>query len=454
MDDVGIASRDRVIAQQRELLAEQRRLLAVLQQANEALQAQVAVLKQRVRELEGKPRGMPGNKPEPNRPPKPKRVRKRREMNLARRRSEPTVRVEHAVGECPDCGTRLSHGTPWRTREVIEVAVAPVVVTEHVYIERRCPICDRRLRPKPELEGVVVGKQRLGTGLVALIATLRERLRMPIGQIQWYLRALHGLHLSRGAIVYALAVVARAGGGQVQRILEAVRASPVANADETGWREDGANGYVWVYSTPTEKYFVRGGRGGEMVKVLLGDSFGGVLISDFYAAYDTYPGYHQRCWAHLLRDLAELVSAHPQDEGVGRWAEGVRRLYRKARLYARLGKPEHKHEVRRHLERQLLALAEPYLADKGAPQHKLAKRIDRYEGELFVFVGREGVPSDNNGAERDLRHLVTSRKISGGTRSQAGTQVKMALSTLFGTWAARDLNPHDECRRLLTSPQF
>ena len=79
---------------------------------------------------------------------------------------------------------------------------------------------------------------------------------------------------------------------------------------------------------------------------------------------------------------------------------------------------------------------------------------ERFIKELFVFVSDPAVPSDNNAAERSLRHLVTSRKISGGTRSGQGTDSKMTLASLFGTWRARGLNPLLECRRLLASPQI
>ena len=64
------------------------------------------------------------------------------------------------------------------------------------------------------------------------------------------------------------------------------------------------------------------------------------------------------------------------------------------------------------------------------------------------------VPSDNNPAERSLRHLVISRKVSGGTRSERGTESKMTLASVFGTWRARGLNPLAACRQLLTSPQI
>jgi hypothetical protein len=68
-------------------------------------------------------------------------------------------------------------------------------------------------------------------------------------------------------------------------------------------------------------------------------------------------------------------------------------------------------------------------------------------------VAEPDVPSDNNPAERSLRHVVISRKISGGTRSERGTESKMTLASVFGTWRARGLNPLAACRQLLTSPK-
>ena len=63
------------------------------------------------------------------------------------------------------------------------------------------------------------------------------------------------------------------------------------------------------------------------------------------------------------------------------------------------------------------------------------------------------MPPDNNAAERSLRHLVVSRKVNGGTRSHQGTDAKMTLASIFGTWRAQGLNPLTACRQLLTSPQ-
>jgi transposase len=109
--------------------------------------------------------------------------------------------------------------------------------------------------------------------------------------------------------------------------------------------------------------------------------------------------------------------------------------------------------AKERLERRLLADCRPFLADPNAVQRRLCLRIERFLSELFVFVAQPDVPADNNAAERSLRPLVTARKISGGTRSEAGTNTRMALATLFGTWRVRNLDPLAACRDALLSPQ-
>ena len=423
------------------------------------LQAVIERLERRIAELEGqaKPGGpprMPGLKAKPGRkPPAQQGPRKQRRHGFARRRMTPTQRVEHAMDHCPDCGTQLSGGWTHRTREVIDLPQVPVEVTEHVYMARICPGCRRRCLPPTQLDGVVMGQQRLGVNLISLIATLREEARLPIGVIRKYLRIVHGLHVSKGAIVDAVHRTAQQGQAKVASILAQIRASPVVHADETGWREDGHNGYVWTFSTPDARYFLRRGRGKAVVDEALGDSFSGVLVSDFYAAYHHYDGPKQRCWAHLLRDIHDLRARYPDDAPLAQWADAVHQLYRQAKACT------HPQEASRRtaqlaLERRLLALCQPFLLDASATQAKLCRRIERHLKELFVFVAEPAVPSDNNAAERSLRHLVVSRKISGGTRSERGTDSKMTLASLFGTWRVQGLNPLTACRQLLRSPQL
>jgi transposase len=427
------------------------------------LEAAVATLAARVRELEarvggGAPHGMPGHKPQQS-AASPARPRKPRAQGYGRRRSAPTEQVVHAVAQCPGCGGALVGGSRQRSREVLELAPAPAAVIEHVYLARRCPQCGRRCVPPPELDTVVVGRQRLGVGLVSLIATLRLAGRWPFGQIQRYLATVHGLRLSQGALVGAVRTVARQGAAAAAQIQEQVRASPVVHGDETGWRENGRNGYVWTFSTPTARLFVRGSRAGSVVDAALGPAFAGVLVSDFYAAYDHVPTAKQRCWAHLLRDVHTLRQQHPDDAALATWASALHRLYERGRAGATGptlgGRAEQRRQwaLRTALQAALRELATLPPGQPPPVYQTLAKRLRRYEGELFTFVTEPGVPTDNNAAERSLRPLVTQRKISGGTRSATGTATLMVASTLFGTWQVQGRDPLLACRDLLIHPQ-
>jgi transposase len=443
--DLSQATREELI----ELVLVQQETIARLQAVIEQLQERIADLENRLGRSGGK--GMPGLKPKAEERG-PKSSPKRRPEGFGRPRGNPTRMVIHAVDRCPECEIVLVGGSAKRTREVIELHPSPVQITEHVFVERRCPLCGRRWVPRAELSEQVLGQQRFGIELLSLIATLREEGRLPIRTIQWYLATVHQLALSVGAIVAACRTVAKAGRGAVEEIRRQVRASPVVHADETGWREAGRNGYVWTWSTQTERYFTHGTREKGMVEQALGEEFRGVLVSDFYAAYHHYDGWKQRCWAHLLLDIHEVRELYPDEPSVQNWADALHELFREARAGNWSTRAERR-AARWAFERRAQAICAPYAEDPAAAQRRLSARVLRHLKELFVFVSEPEVPADNNAAERSLRHLVTSRKISGGTRSPAGTQTKMALSSLFGTWRARRVDPLIACHQLLLSPQ-
>ena len=77
-------------------------------------------------------------------------------------------------------------------------------------------------------------------------------------------------------------------------------------ADETGWRTDGKNGWLWAVATPTQTvYHINKSRSGAVIEELLGKAFGGTLVSDFYSAYSKMNCKKQKCLVHLLRELTE-----------------------------------------------------------------------------------------------------------------------------------------------------
>jgi len=174
------------------------------------------------------------------------------------------------------------------------------------------------------------------------------------------------------------------------------------------------------------------------------------LASDFYGAYNVYRGRHQRCWAHLLRDLHELKQEHPEDEGVQTWAKAVRALYDRAQTLVKTESPsqEQRETLYFELMSEMESLGLRYAREKH-PCRALAKRVLRHQDELFQFVLVAGLAADNNLAERSLRPLVVVRKISGGTRSPKGSQTRMDLASIFATFKARGLNPYHECLALI-----
>lgn len=432
------------------IIGEQREQLATLQEQVRTLTARVSELEQR-----DPPAWVKPNRPKPSEP-RPKR--KPRGTAFVRQRDEPTVVVEHAAERCPDCDTQLSGGwVRWR-RQVLELPAAPVTITEHVVLARRCAHCGKTVTPELDLSEEVVGHQRVGVRLLAFVAVLREQLRLPLRLIQAYLQTIHALHLSQGELASILQTVATQAKTAVEAIRDGIRASPVVQADETSWRQDGQNGYLWSFSTPSLRYFLHGNRSKAMVDEGLGKDFAGVLVTDFYAAYDHYAGPHQRCWVHLLRDIHELRRKHPADVALARWARLVHRLYQSAvrepgpaATLSPAGQEAWRRERQRAYEQALARRCRPY-ASQPVPQRVLCERILKYLPELFTFVADPRVPADNNAAERSIRPVVVRRKISGGTRSAAGTLCRTALWTLTDTWTLQGKSLLDAWMDLLRNP--
>ena len=426
---------------------------AVLRERIGALEQQIAVLEERGRRP---PSFVKPNRPKSAQAQKPRRKREARH-NKGRKREKPTKMALHELEHCPDCGSRLyRRKVAWR-RQVIELPSLPAAeVTEHVVVKRWCGKCEHWRSPPLDWRGMVVGQGRLGIRLVSVIAYLRTTLRLPLRQIQEYLGTMHGVRVSVGELTEVLHRVRKEGQGLLLGLKEEMRHSVQLHMDETGWREDGRNGYVWVCSTggaePVRYYEYDHSRSQGVAQRLLGAQFAGVLSSDFYAGYNRYLGRHQRCWVHLLRDLHELKEEHAQQAEVPEWAEKVRQLYEDAEHFVKTmpapGQTDREQQYLNSLQRlQPLGLA--YASQKKHPCQALAKRLLRHQDELFQFVLIDGLPADNNLAERSLRPLVVSRKISGGTRSSEGSKTRMGLASLFHTWQARGLNPFRQCLALL-----
>ena len=149
----------------------------------------VEALEARIAELEGQQKppgeGVKERKPpswaKANRPDRPKQERKKRAHGFARRRENPTHRVEHATASCPDCGIPLPGGRVRGRRQIISIPQVRARVTEHVALERTCPKCRQRWSPEPDLSALVAGRQRVGISVQQEVCVLREECRLPAG---------------------------------------------------------------------------------------------------------------------------------------------------------------------------------------------------------------------------------------------------------------------------------
>ena len=364
--------------------------------------------------------------------------------------------MQHAYAHCPDCGYALRGQAVRRRREMLEIPEVPVTVTEHQILTRYCPACAAYKTPRVSFAGVVLGQGRIGVRLASLIGALRTSYRLPLAQIQSLLAAVHGVHRSLGGVQDILARLRRQLAPVHGQIVAQTRASPVLHMDETGWRQNWQNGYLWVQATDgppaTRLYTYDRSRSGQVARDLLAD-FGGVLSTDFYAVYDQYAGPQQRCWAHLLRDAHALGEAYPNRPDVREWVAALKGLFTGARnLDLAACTQRERAKVARELERRTRALATYYRHTADHPARVLAQRLHRYESELFEFLRTPGVSPTNNLAERTVRPQVIIRKISGGSRSPDGSAIRCDLATLFQTWAARGLNPFAACLDALQTP--
>jgi hypothetical protein len=291
------------------------------------------------------------------------------------------------------------------------------------------------------------------------VSYLRTTLRLPFRAIQSYLATLHSLQLSLGEIVELTHAVRQQLQPQADQLKAAVQTSTVAHGDETSWRENGQNGYVWAFVTAgvaAVRYFEYDHSRGHLVaQRILGAKWRGWLVTDFYAAYNLIPGRHQRCWVHFLRDLHDLKQEQAANPEVVQWVTDVRKLYDAAHTWLAAHPTPTLAERRTEyadLFTQVCRLGEKYALTYDHPCCTLAKRVLRHQDELFQFVLVPGLPADNNLAERSIRPLVIMRKISGGTRSSEGTLTRLTLASVFHTWAARNLNPFGECLTALQHP--
>ena len=240
---------------------------------------------------------------------------------------------------------------------------------------------------------------------------------------------------------YRLQAILFAWYEQIQ--LEALK-SAVLHADETSWRVVGKTYWLWCFATQDLTYYlIDRSRGSPALAKFFTQEFGGTLVSDFWGSYNAVVcGFRQKCLAHLFRELEHTEKYKSPGADWPEFAKKLRRLLGDAiRLWRRREELSAQTYASRRdrIHGRLAELIDTPWEDKNAK--RLIKRFRRHQDELFTFLDQEGVPFDNNHAERTIRPAVIIRKNSHGNRSQQGADCQAVLMSVFRTLKQRGHDP-------------
>ena len=165
-----------------------------------------------------------------------------------------------------------------------------------------------------------------GRDLRALLIYLTIELRLSQSASPGFVKQVLGLNIGKNSVNRLKEAAAAFYGPAYRRILERIGRSRVIHADETRVSVKGHSGYAWVFTSLEEAVYIYApSREGELVRPLLKD-FNGVLVSDFYAAYDSVDCLHQKCLIHLIRDLNDDLIREPFNDEMKELACGFASL--------------------------------------------------------------------------------------------------------------------------------
>ena len=346
-----------------------------------------------------------------------------------------TTLIEHEVHPqaCRHCGSGDLEATGQFDDHIVADIPEPQLewhrYRRHVY---RCRECQQTCQGRGDLE---LPGAHIGPRARLLTCYSRAHLGISLGKTRDLLHDFFGLTVSRAGLLGHL----RWGGTLfepvVEELFERLRNSPVVGGDETGWRINGKTAWVWCFRDPSLALFlIDRHRSRDVLVRVLGESFSGTLVSDFYAAYNRLDCPKQRCLVHLLRELAKLREELP-GPSVRAFIQPLITLFQDA---IQLGND------RDRLKRTAFQQARQAIHDRFddlllgcRSRHpeclRIWRRLFKHCDELFTFLDNPQVPADNNGSERDIRSLAAARSDGGTHRADwsatAFARIKSVIAT-------------------------
>jgi transposase len=442
------AEKDALLAQQAALIEQQALAIEALRRQVAELQAALARPKKTSRNghvpPSQDPRGGDGGSGAGK--PKPRKKRPSRPGVSRRLAATPDATVVCHATHCQGCGADVRAVRQRRRRRYDHVDIPPIVphVTRIELHGGRCPTCRKRFTAEPPA-GMAPGSP-FGANIHAFLAYLHHGHHVGFERLARMMRELFGLTLSEGAIANALQRLADPLAAVRRAIRERLRAAAVIASDETTTRIDGVTHWHWVFvGDQAVLHEITPRRAKATAEAVLGDRRPEVWVSDRYAGQQDLAKAQQVCLAHVLRDVQYAADCGdtrvaPQLTKLLQWAIRVGRRRREladSTLGAYRGKAE------RRLD-ELVATPAPHPAGR-----ELQALIKAWRCKLFVFLEDRRVPATNNESEREIRHSVVFRKVTGGFRSTWGAEVHAGYRSLTSTAARTGHTAFDAIRDLV-----
>ena len=345
---------------------------------------------------------------------------------------------EYSVSDCPDCGGALKEAPgKGRVLQQVELVERPLRISEHRALSTWCPRCRAHVEAEfpPELErGGLFGPR-----LSAFVAYLKGGCHASYRTVQTFFGDVLGVEVSTGFLAKVVDKASEALAFPYDELRRALPAEPWLNVDETGHKDCGKRHWTWCFRAEDYSLFlIDPSRGSKVLREVLGETFGGVLGSDYFSAYRKYMGEGdvrvQFCLAHLIRDVRFLTTLPDQvTKGYGR---------RVLKALKALFKVIHRQDAMTPARFELAMAAakrEVILRARRAPARReaqnLANRFQENADAYFEFMSNPGVEPTNNLAEQAIRFVVIDRKVTQGTRGERGRRWCERAWTMLATCA-------------------
>ncbi|MFH0832290.1 MAG: IS66 family transposase [Candidatus Aenigmatarchaeota archaeon] len=278
----------------------------------------------------------------------------------------------------------------------------------------------------------------LGADAAAMTAFMKGGCHMSFSTIKKFFREIMKLDISQGMFCKATQKVSGSLEVVYNKLAARLPDEPYIGVDETGHKDEGKKHWTWCFQTPEYTLFhINQSRGSEVLFNLLGKEFRGIIGCDFYSSYRKFyrlsDALVQYCMAHLIREILFLCE-HPV-KLLACWAKKLLKWLKK--IFDTL---HHSDSFTDEcFARRMRQIKNGFLRQmRQPPDHKLAKKLARrFKGEnaenYFRFLTDPGIEPTNNGTEREIRHTVIDRRITQGTRGQAGMRWCERIWTTIAT---------------------